>query len=74
MASPVAHVQQRRPLRTWQTKRTRCTRLGCRQAGRSFPVAIYSSISCSVTRPVRRAASVVYFHRKGVFDPQERTP
>jgi digeranylgeranylglycerophospholipid reductase len=25
------------------------------------------------TRPVRRAASVVYFHHKGVFDPQRRT-
>jgi hypothetical protein len=26
------------------------------------------------TRPVRRAASIVYFHHKGVFDPQERAP
>lgn len=26
------------------------------------------------TRPMRRAASVVYFHHKGIFDPQERAP
>jgi flavin-dependent dehydrogenase len=25
------------------------------------------------TRPMRRAASIVYFHHKGVFDPKERT-
>ena len=25
------------------------------------------------TKPMRRAASVVYFHHKGVFDPHERT-
>jgi hypothetical protein len=25
------------------------------------------------TRPMRRTASIVYFHHKGVFDPQERT-
>jgi len=25
------------------------------------------------TRPMRSAASIVYFHHKGVFDPQERT-